>query len=118
MVPLPAKISGGYWQSWGRPSVQLKDVPPALNVVLIAFAHGDGAGGGRLELDLPTFQSVSSFTSDIAELHSRGRSVVLSVGGSNDMDVHLTTSAQVTEMVSSLDGLIATYGFDGIDWDL
>ena len=37
----------------------------------------------------------------IAELHSQGRSVLLSIGRSNDVGVHLTTSAHVTEMLSS-----------------
>jgi hypothetical protein len=74
-------------------------VPPAFNVVLIVLRTTMAPLAARLVLDLPSFQSVSSFNNDIAELYSHGRSVLLSIGGSNDMGVHMTTSARVTEIL-------------------
>jgi chitinase len=117
-MSLPAKVSGGYWQNWGKPDILLKDVPTGYNVVLIAFAYGNGKNGGGVVLDLPGFQSQSSFISDIKTLHGQGRKVLLSIGGSNDLGIHLTTTTHVAEMVSSVSALVTTYGFDGIDWDL
>lgn len=120
-IPLPGQVSGGYWQNWGKPDVMVKDVPATpsgYNVVLIAFAYGDGHGGGGLVLDLPSFESSSQLKSDVATLHNQHRAVLLSIGGSNDLGVHLTNPTQVTQMVASLEKLIAAYNFDGIDWDL
>ena len=68
-------------------------------MVPLPFAYKDGAGGGWLVLDLLSFQSVGSFNNDIAELHSQEHSVLLSIGGSSDMGVHLTTSPHVTEIL-------------------
>ena len=41
---LPRRVVVGYWQGWGGPSLRLRDVPPAYNVVLTAFATGDATG--------------------------------------------------------------------------
>lgn len=118
MVALPAKVSGGYWQNWGKPNVALRDVPSGYNVVLIAFAYGDSSQGGGLVLDLPAFQSASALLSDIGALHGQGRAVLLSIGGADDQGIHLTTQTHVAQMVSSLNALVTKFGFDGIDWDL
>jgi chitinase len=115
---LPVKVSGGYWQNWGKPDISLRNVPAGFNVVLIGFAYGDGGLGGGLVLDLPSFQNPASLKSDIDTLHGQGRKVLLSIGGSNDLGVHVRTAAQVVQMVTSLDILMLRYGFDGIDWDL
>jgi chitinase len=55
---------------------------------------------------------------DISSCHSQGRKVVLSIGGANSPNITLQNTSDVSTFVNSVEGLVSTYGFDGIDLDL
>jgi chitinase len=112
---LPRRVVAGYWQSWGGPSLKLRDVPPAFNLVLAAFAVGDPTGKVNFS---QTVQSKSSFVKDVEALHKADRPVLLSIGGWDDGGLKITTDRQRRELVNSVAKIIDTYHFAGIDWDL
>jgi chitinase len=112
---LPRRVVGGYWQSWGGPSVKLRDVPPAYNLVFAAFAVGDATGKVNFS---QTVQSKSSFIEDVETLNKADRPVILSVGGWDDGGLQITTDGQRRAFVNSASKIIDTYHFAGIDWDL
>ena len=112
---LPHRVVAGYWQSWGGPSLRLRDVPPAYNLVFAAFAVGDTTG--RISFS-QAVQSRSSFIKDIDALHKAERPVLLSVGGWDDGGLKITTDGQRRAFVNSASKIIDTYHFAGIDWDL
>jgi chitinase len=112
---LPRRVVAGYWQSWGGPSVRLRNVPPAYNLVFAAFAVGDTTGKVNFS---QTVQSKSSFIADVEALNKAKRPVLLSVGGWDDGGLKITTDGQRRAFVNSASKIIDTYHFAGIDWDL
>ena len=112
---LPRRVVVGYWQGWGGPSLRLRDVPPAYNVVLAAFAIGDTTGKISFSQSV---QSKSSFISDVDALNKAHRPVLFSVGGWDDGGLKITTDGQRRAFVNSASKIIDTYHFRGIDWDL
>jgi chitinase len=112
---LPRRVVGGYWQSWGGPSLKLRDVPPAYNLVFASFAVGDATGKVNFS---QTVQSKSSFIKDVETLNKADRPVLLSVGGWDDGGLKITTDGQRRTFVNSASKIIDTYHFAGIDWDL
>jgi chitinase/peptidoglycan/LPS O-acetylase OafA/YrhL len=112
---LPRRVVAGYWQVWGGPSVRLRDVPPAYNVILAAFAIGDATGKATFS---QTVQSKASFIADVDALNTAQRPVLLSVGGWDDGGLKITTDGQRRAFVNSVSKIIDTYHFRGIDWDL
>lgn len=117
---LPAHAVGGYWETWS--GIPLAQIPAAYNVVYVAFAKGSNTTSGALTLP-PMDQGYASFKADVATLKARGVTVLLSIGGWNDIypgkqGYTLRTAQQIADATSSLKSLVSTYGFDGIDWDL
>jgi hypothetical protein len=118
-TPLPAKVSGVYWPNWtGTPS--LRNIPTTDNLIYAAFAYGDGSNSGAIvwHSDDGSGVSLAQFKSDVQYAQAHGQQVILSIGGANDLGIHLTNAAQVTQMVNCINQLVTDYGFDGIDWDL
>jgi chitinase len=112
---LPHRVVAGYWQSWGEPSLRLRDIPPAYNLIFAAFAVGDATGKVSFS---QTVQSKSSFVKDVDTLNRAERPVLLSVGGWDDGGLKITTDGQRRAFVNSASKIIDTYHFAGIDWDL
>ena len=112
---LPPRVVAGYWQSWGDPSVRLRDVPAAYNLIFAAFAIGDASGKVTFSQSV---QSKSSFIRDVDALNRSGRPVLLSVGGWDDGGLTVRTDTQRRALVRSLSKIIDSYHFQGIDWDL
>ena len=112
---LPPRVVAGYWQSWGGPSLKLRNVPSAYNLVLAAFAIGDTTGKITFS---HTVQSKASFIEDVDALNKAHRPVLLSIGGWDDGGLKITTDGQRRELVNSASKIIDTYHFRGIDWDL
>jgi chitinase len=112
---LPRRVVAGYWQGWGGPSLRLRNVPPAYNVVFAAFAIGDATGKITFSQSV---QSKSSFIADVDALNKANRPVLLSIGGWDDGGLKITTDGQRRALVNSASKIIDTYHFQGIDWDL
>lgn len=113
---LPGRVLVGYWQNWSP--LRLRDIPPAYNVVELAFATTRADTDHDLEFHLPGGYSRGQFLSELDTLHARGTKVILSVGGASD-PVRLTTDVERDRFVTTLDSLLRSTDdrVDGIDLD-
>lgn len=116
--PVPGKLLIGYWHNFdnGSTALKLRDVSPQYDVIHVAFA--ETAGGDRSTLSFTPYNAtVEEFRADVAYLHSQGKKVLISIGGQNG-SVELHSNQDVQNFVNSLENIIRTYGFDGLDIDL
>lgn len=120
---LPARIMVGYWHTWngGVPFIKLRDVNANWDVINIAFAEpvSPGSTDGRMKFvvgGLTADYTINDFKADIQTLKSRGKKIVLSIGGYEGY-FSLGSSAAVTQFVNDIKGFVNEYGFDGIDID-
>ena len=120
---LPKRIMSGYWHNFGGgvPFIRLRDVHPDWDVINISFAEPVAAGStdGRMKFVLggPADYTPADFKADVQLLQSRGKKVVLSIGGYEGY-FSLGSTAAVAQFVGDIKGFVNTYGFDGIDIDL
>jgi chitinase len=114
----------GYWTGMGG-RLRLRDVSPQWDVIIVAFADVDhqapegtmrlhvgpmGGMAGQPRLDLEQMKE------DIAWLKSRGKKVLISLGGGGEYFT-LAQKASIPTFVNSVTQIVAEYGFDGIDLD-
>ncbi|MBZ9625569.1 hypothetical protein G9F71_022330 [Clostridium sp. FP2] len=122
LVPVVKPISGdkllvGYWHNFdnGTGIVKLRDVSTKWDVLNISF--GETSVDRAVVEFSPCYGTESEFKSDVAYLQSKGKKVVLSIGGQNGV-VLLPDNTAKEKFVKSLEALIDKYGFDGVDIDL
>lgn len=125
---LPKHILTGYWQNFvnGAQALRLSAVPATYDLVAVAVAFADAdpstAGAVTFGVD-PGLSSAlggytaADFTADIATLHARGQKAIISVGGQNGT-ITVANATAATNFANSVNALISTYGFDGVDIDL
>jgi chitinase len=109
----------GYWAGYGAAgsTFPLRDVSPQWDVVIVAFATPDkNAPEGTMQFHTPAGFDTAQFKADIAYLKSRGKKVMISLGGGGQ---HFTLAdpKRVPNYVSSVTRIVSDYGFDGIDID-
>lgn len=125
---LQKRLLIGYWHTWGGdasggvPFVKLRDVDPNWDVINIAFAEPvtPGSTTGQMKFavtGLTSSYTIDDFKADIKTLQSKGKKVVLSIGGYAGY-FSLTTASAATTFANDIKGFINEYGFDGIDIDL
>jgi chitinase len=122
---LPAHFLTGYWHNFDNPATELKlaAVPAAYDLIAVAFADATSTPGAvSFSIDPGLSASVGGYTTeqfkaDIATLHSRGKKVIISVGGQNG-SVSVGDSTAAANFATSVYSLMQTYGFDGVDIDL
>ena len=122
---LPAHFLTGYWQNFDNPAneIKLAAVPSTYDLVAVAFADATSTPGAvSFAIDPGLSSSVGGYTNDqfkadVATLHSRGKKVVISVGGQNG-SISVADSGSATNFANSIYSLMQTYGFDGVDIDL
>jgi chitinase len=123
--PLPAHFLTGYWHNFVNPAVELRlrDVPAAYDLVAVAFAEATAqAGAVTFAVDSGLSAALGGYTdadfrADVQTLHSRGKKVILSVGGEAGR-VAVSDAASATRFSDTMFALIQSYGFDGVDIDL
>ena len=123
--PLPRHFLTGYWHNFNNGStvLRLRDVPADFDVVAVAFADATGSPGGiTFNIDSGLSSALggytnADFTADISTMHSRGKKVILSVGGQNGT-ISVGDSNSANNFANSLRSLISQFGFDGVDIDL
>ncbi|GIJ78192.1 Chitinase [Micromonospora phaseoli] len=122
---LPKHILTGYWHNFDNPAVELRlrDVPTEYDLVAVAFADATstpGAVGFAIDPGLSAAlggYTDAEFSADVRTLQSRGKKVIISVGGETGR-VAVNDAASAVAFADSVYALIQRYGFDGIDVDL
>lgn len=112
------KLLVGYWHNFDNGSgfIRLRDVSPDFDVINVSFAEPvGGATTGTIGFT-PYNYTDADFKADVAYLKSKGKKVVISIGGANGQ-VQLTTTQARDNFVNSMISIIEKYGFDGMDID-
>lgn len=126
-IPLDTPPNGhrliGYWTSRGPQNslLRLRDVPQQWDTVIVAFAVPDPAGPeGRLLLHIrgPRQPEINldQMKQDIQWLRSRGKKVMISLGGGGQY-FKLNDPNSIPSFVSSVTQIVSEYDFDGVDLD-
>jgi chitinase len=122
---LPEHLITGYYQDFdnGAAVLRLTSVPMSYNLIAVAFATSTGTPGqvtfsvdSGLSSALGGY-SQAQFIADIATCEARGQHVILSVGGANGT-ISVNSSASASAFASSVNSIMSTWGFQGVDIDL
>ncbi|HZZ40530.1 MAG TPA: glycosyl hydrolase family 18 protein [Acidobacteriaceae bacterium] len=121
----------GYWTGDGPGGtlLRLRDVAPQWDVILVAFANVNHlAPEGTMQMhvrpgrpaepgqpEVPPLDLLQ-MKDDIAWLHSRGKKVLISLGGGGEY-FSLVNRNSIPNFVDSVTRILDEYGFDGIDLD-
>ncbi|OUC94164.1 cellulose binding domain-containing protein [Streptosporangium minutum] len=122
---LPKHFLTGYWHNFDNPAVELKlsAVPNEYDLVAVAFGESTATPGEVVfSVDPGLSASLGGYTdaqfkADVQTLHSRGKKVILSVGGELGR-VQVASAAAATKFADTVYALMQSYGFDGVDIDL
>jgi chitinase len=109
----------GYWEGYGsaKETIPLRDVSPQWDIVIATFAAPVKGSTSLLHFEPPTGLSDEQFKADVAYLQSKGRKVLISLGGGGQV-VTLNTADDLHHFVSSVSAIVEKYGFDGVDLDI
>jgi chitinase len=112
----------GYWHNFlngAANGLKLREIPAAYDVINVSFAEPTTPLGSTIQLvvDPRIYGDPQEFIDDVALLKSQGARVVISLGGANG-PINLRSSRDVENFVRSMNDIIETFGFDGIDIDL
>ena len=116
-TPNPALV--GYWQNWNdanSPYIQLDQIDSRYNVIEVSFAVPQAGTDYKMEF-IPDQVSQPALISQIQSLQSQGKKVLISIGGAT-APVSLDNISERDTFVATMNAIINTYGFDGIDIDL
>ncbi len=109
----------GYWHNWNdanAPYIPLDQIDTRYTHIEIAFAVPTSPTDMNMVF-VPDGVSQSIFISKIQGLQSLGKKVLLSIGGAN-ANIDLSSLANKNAFVTSMNSLLNTYGFDGMDIDI
>ena len=109
----------GYWTGSGPGGtlLRLRDVSPQWDVILVAFANVNHlAPEGTMQMRVRPAMDLGQMKDDIAWLKSRGKKVLISLGGGGEYFTLAQTSS-IPKFVNSVTQIVTEYGFDGIDLD-
>ena len=117
-MPMNSRPNGhwliGYWDGEALP---FREISPQWDVIIVAFATPAKNGPeGSLYFQPPGGLDTGQFKADIANLKSRGKKVMISLGGGGQYFA-LADPKHVPNFVSSVSSIVSEYGFDGIDID-
>ncbi|MBP2833012.1 T9SS type A sorting domain-containing protein [Aquimarina sp. U1-2] len=117
---LPKRLLVGYWHNFdnGSSFPRLREVSDKWDVINVAFTIPTVPGGANMTFtpDPALYSNAQEFKNDVAFLQSRGKKVVISMGGATGaVDVDSPADAQIFS--TSMINMIREYGFDGMDID-
>ena len=115
--PQPALV--GYWHNWNdgnAPYLDLTSIDSRYNVIDVSFAVPQAGTDYKMEF-VPDQTSQSVFISQLQSLQSQGKKVLISIGGAT-APVALDNVTERDTFIATMNSIINTYGFDGIDIDL
>ena len=114
---VPKHVLVGYWHNFenGSGTIKLRDVSDNWDVINLSFGEPTSVTSGDIQFK-PFNATEEEFKSDVKYLQSKGKKVLLSIGGQNGQ-VQLKDAAARNKFVSSVSNIIDTYGLDGLDID-
>ncbi len=118
VAQLPNPVLVGYWHNWNdanAPYIPLDQVDSRYNLIDVAFAVPHFGTSYQMEF-IPDQVSAATLISQIQTLQSQGRKVIISMGGATS-PVSLDNVSERDTFISTMNAIINTYGFDGIDID-
>ncbi|GGH08309.1 glycosyl hydrolase family 18 protein [Silvibacterium dinghuense] len=105
----------GYWT--GSQDFRLRDISPQWDIIIEAFATPDHtAPEGSLRFAPPRGYTAEELKADIAFMQSKGKKVMISLGGGGQFFSASTPESQAV-FVASVTDIVTKYGFDGVDID-
>src|SRR5215469_5657769 len=116
LAALPnAPLLIGYWHNFVNAAgfLRLGDVSSQFDVIDVAFGLPVSGSTSTIGFTVDSPEGEPQFIGDVAALHSKGKAVLLSIGGASAI-VQLTSSADVQNFVSSVASIVNKFGFDGI----
>lgn len=114
---IPSHVLVGYWHNFsnGAGSIKLRDVSPNYDVINLSFGEPTNPTSGDVRFT-PFNATDDEFISDVKYLQSKGKKVLLSIGGEKG-EVQLNDAAALSKFVSTVSGIVDKYGLDGLDVD-
>jgi chitinase len=116
-VPNPALV--GYWHNWNdvnAPYVQLNNINSQYNIIEVAFATPVSTTDMTMQF-VPDIITQAQFITKVQALQSQGKKVIISIGGATST-IDLTSTINKNAFINSMNTMINTFGFDGIDIDI
>ncbi|MBQ6570449.1 MAG: chitinase, partial [Clostridia bacterium] len=119
---LPTTLIVGYWHNFnnGSTTTKLANVHNDWDVINVSFMETEGdrcTAKFAPDTDVYPSNGVAQMKADIQTLQSKGKKVVISLGGQNGSIGLGSTAARDTFLSTSM-AIIDQYGFDGFDVDL
>ena len=113
---LGERLLVGYWHNFdnGTGIINLRDVSDKWDVINVAFGE---TYSDRAVVEFTPCYDEEQFISDVQYIKSKGKKVILSIGGQNGV-VLLPDATAKEKFVKSICDLVDKYGFDGLDIDL
>ena len=119
-MPPSGKVFVGYWENWqgesGDTWIPLNSVNDKYNVLIVAFPTvlSDGT------VTMTGLEgSLNPSVADVATAHSRGKKVLISIGGAlGSTSFSMTAQSQEDNFVASIIGIVDTFHYDGVDIDI
>lgn len=114
---VPKHVLVGYWHNFenGSGTIKLRNVSDNWDVINLSFGEPTSVTSGDIQFK-PFNATEEEFKSDVKYLQSKGKKVLLSIGGQNGQ-VQLKDATARDKFVSSVSNIIDTYGLDGLDID-
>lgn len=110
---LAAKIVATYHWAYDPPTLStMMALAPQYNHASWVIAVGDGSNTGFVRLD------TAVNTAEVDAWKASGRTIVVSVGGSNPNGLVLLNGTHAAQFLRSISSIIDANGFQGIDIDL
>jgi len=108
----------GYWNGGGMGAnrFRLRDVSPQWDVVIVAFAVPVRSGEAEMVFRVPFQYQPEEFKAEIDELHSKGKKVMISLGGGGQ-NFQVRTPEAKQKFIDTVIQIVGQYGFDGVDID-
>jgi chitinase len=109
----------GYWEGYASANapIPLRDVSPQWDIIIATFAAPVNGSTSLLQFEPPAGLGDQQFKADVAYLQSKGKKVLISLGGGGQV-VTLNTPEDLHNFVSSVSAIVEKYGFDGVDLDI
>ena len=109
----------GYWEGYAstKAPIRLRDVSPQWDIVIATFAAPVKGSTSLLHFAPPDGLNDTDFKADVAYLKSKGKKVLISIGGGGEV-VTLNTTEDKRNFIDSVTAIVEKYHFDGIDLDI